>query len=61
MVVDCVLTLASFDCWFMREGGTMNYDNPSAIVAFCNEEYDNEFMEHRFQSMTIAPENASRA
>lgn len=61
MAVDCVLTLASFDCWFMREGGTMNYQNPSAIVQFCNEHYDNEFMAHRFQSMTIRPENASRA
>lgn len=60
MAIDCILTLASFDCWFMREGGTMNYENPSAIVQFCNEHYDNDFMEGRFQSMSINPENASR-
>ncbi len=61
MVVDCVLTLASFDCWFQREANTMDYENPSAIVEFCNEHYDNDFMTHRFQSMTMNPDNASRA
>ena len=61
MVVDCVLTLASLDCWYQREAGTMDYENPSAIVEFCNKNYDNTFMENRFQSMTMNPENASRA
>lgn len=61
MVVDCVLTLASLDCWYQREAGTMDYENPSAIVQFCNTEYDDDFMTHRFQSMTMNPENASRA
>lgn len=60
MIVDAGLTLASFDCWFQREGGTMDYDNASAIVQFCNENYDNDFMVERFQSMTINPENAAR-
>ena len=60
MLFDCVMTLASFDCWFQREAGTMNYENPSAIVEFCNDRYDNEFMAERFQSMTMNPENASR-
>ena len=45
---------------FQREAGTMNYENPSAIVEFCNDRYDNEFMAERFQSMTMNPENASR-
>ena len=61
MVIDCVLTLAAFDCWFERAAGTMDYDNPTAIEAFCNENYDDEFMESRFQSMTMNPDNASRA
>ena len=61
MVVNCVLTLASLDCWYERAAGTMNYENPSAIEAFCNENYDDAFMEKRFQSMTMNPENASRA
>lgn len=60
MVVDCVLTLASFDCWFMREGGTMDYQNPSAIVQFCNKNYGDDFMTARFQSMTINPDSATR-
>ena len=56
-----VLTLASFDCWYQRVDGTMDYENASAIVAFCNEHYDNEFMENRFQSMTMTTEDSSRA
>ncbi|MBE6473265.1 MAG: hypothetical protein E7Z99_06785 [Coriobacteriaceae bacterium] len=60
MAIDCVLTLASFDCWFQREAGTMDYNDPSAIVQFCNENYGNDYMANRFQSMTIDPNNASR-
>ena len=60
MAIDCVLTLAAFDCWFQRVGGTMDYEHPSAIVAFCNEHYDNDFMAERFQSMTINPDDAAR-
>ena len=61
MVFDCVMTLSALDCWYQREAGTMDYKNPSAIVEFCNEHYDNDFMASRFQSMTMNPENASRA
>ena len=60
MLADCGLTLAAFDCWYMREGGTMDYSNASAIVEFCNENYDNQFMADRFQSMSINPDTASR-
>ena len=60
MAIDCVLTLASFDCWFQREAGTMDYNDPSAIVQFCNDNYGNDYMANRFQSMTIDPNNASR-
>lgn len=61
MLIDAGLTLAAFDCWYQRVGGTMDYKNASAIVEFCNEHYDNGFMENRFQSMTIDPDAASRA
>ena len=61
MLVDCVLTLAALDCWYERAAGSMDYDNPTAIEAFCNERYDDAFMEHRFQSMTMNADNASRA
>ena len=60
MAADCVLTLASLDCWYQREAGTMDYSNPSAIVQFCNENYGNEFMADRFQSMTMNPDSAAR-
>ena len=56
-----MLTLAAFDCWYQRVNVTMDYEHASAIVAFCNEHYDDEYMEKRFQSMTITPESASRA
>ena len=61
MLVDCILTLAAFDCWYQRADGTMDYERQSAIVAFCNEHYTDEFMEDRFQSMTMTAESSSRA
>ena len=61
MVVDCVLTLSAFDCWYKRSAGTMDYEHQTAIEAFCNEDYDDEFMENRFQSMTMNTDSASRA
>ena len=61
MAINCLLTLAALDCWYQRKAGTMDYDNPSAIVKFCNENYDDDFMANRFQSMTIDPGKASRA
>ena len=61
MVFNAVMTLAALDCWYQREAGTMDYENPSAIVQFCNEHYDNDFMANRFQSMTMNPDSASRA
>ncbi|WP_350454161.1 putative ABC transporter permease [Slackia heliotrinireducens] len=61
MTIDCVLTLASFDSWYQREAGTMDYEDTPAIVEFCNEHYDNDFMTSRFQTMIMNPDNASRA
>lgn len=61
MALDCFLTLAAFDCWFLRESSSTSEQDPSAIVEFCNEHYNNDFMASRFQTMTINPENASRA
>ena len=61
MVVDCVLTLAAFDCWYKRAAGTIDYENPTAIEEFCNVNYDDDFMANRFQSMTMNADDASRA
>ncbi len=61
IVIDCVLTLAAFDCWYKRSADTMDYENATAIEQFCNENYGDEFMENRFQSMTMNTDSASRA
>lgn len=61
LLVDGGLTLAAFDCWYERMNGTMDYEHCSAIVEFCNENYNNDFMVNRFQSMTMNTENSSRA
>lgn len=60
MMADCLLTLAALDCWYQREAGTMDYQDPSAVVQFCNKYYDNQFMENRFQTMNMNPDTAVR-
>ncbi len=60
MIVDGGLTLASLDCWFERQAGIMDFEHTSAITQFCNEHYDDEFMENRFQSMSMDTESAAR-
>lgn len=60
MLTDAGLTLASLDCWYQREAGTMDYADASAIVQFCNEHYDNAYMTDRFQTMDIDTTTASR-
>lgn len=60
MLADCLLTLAALDCWYQRMAGTMDYQNPSAIVQFCNRHYTDEFMVDRFQTMTMNPDMAAR-
>lgn len=57
MLADGLMTLASLDCWYERSAG---YEPQNAMEEFCAEYYDNEFMENRFQSMTLNPENATR-
>ena len=61
MLINGGLTLAAFDCWYERQNGTMDYKGASAIVQFCNENYGDEFMAKRFQSMTMNTEKSPRA
>ncbi len=58
MIVNGALTLFAFDSWYQREAGI---EPTNAIEQFCARHYDNEFMENRFQSMSIDPDNATRA
>ena len=58
MIADGVMTLVSLDCWYGRMAGQVPN---SAIELFCDEHFNNQFMENRFQSMSIDPERATRA
>lgn len=57
MVVDCVMSLEALDCWYERlSGDPIN----TPIQHFYASHFDNQFMENRFQSMTIDPHSAVR-
>ena len=58
MVADCVMTLLSFDCWYERMAGNQP---ESAMEQFMARNFDNHYMADRFQSMSINPEDATRA
>ena len=58
MLVNGVMTLQSLECWYQRESGL---PPSSPVEEFYAEHYDDAYMEHRFQSMTITPEDSARA
>ena len=43
------------------DGNLSRHEHASAIEQFCNENYDDEFMENRFQFMAMSNDDASRA
>ena len=53
-----VMTLVALDCWYSRLAGAAP-DN--ALEQFCAEHFDNQWMEHRFESMSIDPGAAHRS
>lgn len=57
MLVNGVMTLQSLDCWFCRESGLAP---SSPVEEFYAQHFDNEYMAHRFQTMTIHPDSSSR-
>lgn len=57
MATDCVMSLQALDCWYERLAGRPAV---TPIQDFYAQYYDNEYMAHRFQSMTIDPESAVR-
>ena len=58
MAVNCVMTLQALDNWYSRSAGI---EPITPIEQFYAEHYPNDFMENRFQSMTIHPEQAARS
>lgn len=57
MLVDAVMTVQSLDCWYQRMAGKAP-DTP--IEEFYADHFDNAYMQNRFQTMTLDPEDATR-
>lgn len=58
MLVDGVMSIQSIDCWYSRMAGKAP-DTP--IERFYDKHFDNEYMQNRFQTMTMNVEDAARA
>ena len=58
MIVDGAMTLLSLDCWYQRMAGK---PAETAMAQFFDRNFDNEYTQERFQSMSIDPSNATRA
>lgn len=57
MLVNGAMTLMALDCWFQR---VSNSPENAPVEQFFAKNFDNEYMENRFQSMTITPEDSTR-
>lgn len=57
MVADALMTLQALDYWYEREAGR---EPQTQVELFYAEHFGNDYMEHRFQSMTINPDSAAR-
>ncbi|MEE8721227.1 MAG: putative ABC transporter permease [Coriobacteriales bacterium] len=57
LVADGVMTLISLDCWYGRTAGN---EPVTSVEKFCATYYDDDFMQRRFQTMSINPDNATR-
>lgn len=57
MLIDGVMTLQSLDYWYQRVNGTVRN---IPVAQLYDKHFDNEYMENRFQSMTMSPKDATR-
>lgn len=57
MLIDGVMTLQSLDYWYQRVNETVRN---IPVAQFYDKHFDNEYMENRFQSMTMSPKDATR-
>lgn len=58
MLVNAVMTLQALDCWFERVSGM---PQTAPVEQFYAQYFDNDYMENRFQSMSITPDESGRA
>ena len=58
LVVDAAMTLMALDAWYGRVSGT-TVDSP--VTRFFAEHFNDAYMQHRFQTMTLDPALAGRA
>lgn len=56
MLVNGAMTLMALDCWFQR---VSHVPETAPVEQFFAQHFDNEFMENRFQSMTITPDDST--
>jgi len=57
MAVDALMTVQSIDFWYQRAAGN---ESDTPVAQFYGKHFDDAYMEHRFQSMTMNPQDASR-
>lgn len=58
MIINGIMTLQALDCWYERLSGK---PQETPIEQFYAQNFDNEYMANRFQSMTIIPDTSARA
>ena len=58
LILDGAMTLIALDCWYMRLDG--NPTDQTAFQQFFADRFDDEYMESRFQSMSLHPELTTR-
>ncbi|MCD8316084.1 MAG: putative ABC transporter permease [Eggerthellaceae bacterium] len=58
MAIDIIMSLQALDCWYERLSGEQPV---TAVQKFYAKNFDNKYMEDRFQSMTINPKESVRS
>lgn len=57
MAVDVAMTLVTLNCWYERNAGAAPQ---TAIEQYCADHYSDDFMAHRFESMSMDSTRAQR-